>query len=147
MVGVLILTHGGLANELFEASRRISGAVEQMRALALPWDISPTDARSSVLDALDELDSGEGVLILTDLYGSTPFNVARALRREGAAVDVIAGVNLAMTVRLACPTRLGQTLPEVTDWVLQKGKSSICRCRDEKDETPSDKAHDECACS
>src|ERR1700759_200546 len=76
MIGKLILTHGGLARELLAAAQVISGRLAGIEALSLDWNDTFDEARAKVRAALERLDEGQGVLILTDMYGSTPTNVA-----------------------------------------------------------------------
>lgn len=129
MVGILILSHGTLAKELLASAQVISGNLSDFRALALDWHDSLEEARRKVSDVLPALDQGDGVLILTDMYGSTPFNVALGFRQAGK-IEVVAGVNLPMVVRLGCLTsKPAMPLAEMADWIRDKGRSSICGCR------------------
>lgn len=125
MVGVLILTHGGLAHELLAAARTISGELTQLEALSLDWSDSLEAAEHKVAEALERLDHGDGVLVLTDIFGGTPSNVALALRRAGS-IDVVCGVNLPMVVRLGCVKNRDLSLGEMAEWIRNKGRSSIC---------------------
>ena len=125
MVGILILSHGGLAQELLASARVISGELPDFEALALDWHDSVEEAKRKVGAVLPRLDRGDGVLILTDMFGSTPSNVALGFRQEGR-VEVVAGVNLPMVVRLGCLTSKGMRLGEMASWIRDKGRSSIC---------------------
>ncbi|MFY9824974.1 MAG: PTS fructose transporter subunit IIA [Thermoanaerobaculia bacterium] len=130
MIGKLILTHGGLARELLSAASVISGHPSSFEALALDWSDPFEEARGKVGTALARLDQGQGVLILTDMYGGTPCNVAMTFYQPGR-VEVVTGVNLPMVVKLAC--RAGGEEGAVTDLarVLQaKGQKSICLAGD-----------------
>ncbi len=125
MVGVLILSHGGVAKALLASARTIAGELPGFEALALSWDSDIEEAHRKVREALQRLDRGDGVLILTDLYGATPSNVALAFRDAGR-VEVISGVNLPMVVSLGCIK--GQNMPpaEMAEWICNKGRYSIC---------------------
>ncbi len=125
MVGVLILTHGGLAPELLAAARVISGNLEAFEALPLEWSDGFDEARRKVGDAVSRLDRGQGILILTDILGGTPFNVAMAFHEPGR-VEIVSGVNLPMVVRLGCLLNDDMQLSELTTWIRDKGRSSIC---------------------
>ncbi len=125
MVGILILSQGGLANELLASASTISGDLPAFEALTLEWQDSVEEARGKVGAVLPRLDRGEGVLILTDMYGSTPSNVALGFRQEGR-IEVVAGVNLPMVVRLGCLTTQAMPLAEMAVWIRDKGRSSIC---------------------
>ncbi len=125
MVGVLILTHGGLARELLAAAQKIGREVQQFEALTLDWGDSLEEVRKQVGQALDRLDQGDGVLVLTDVFGGTPSNVALGLR-SAHHLEAVSGVNLPMVLSLTC--RQGQDLPltELAHWIRDKGRSSIC---------------------
>ncbi len=129
MVGVLILTHGRLAPELLSAARVISGNLESFEALALEWSDGFEEAHRKVTDVLARLDNGQGTLIFTDILGGTPFNVAMAFREPGR-IEVVAGVNLPMVVRLGCLLKDDMPLSELTKWIRDKGRSSICSSND-----------------
>lgn len=127
MVGILILTHGRMAEELLIAGRTIMGELKGFAALTLEWDDSLEIARAKVEEALRRLDDGEGVLILTDIFGGTPFNVAMKLIVPGR-VEVVSGVNLPMVVRLACLSASSTEMPvkDMAVWIQEKGRASIC---------------------
>ena len=125
MVGVLILSHGNLAQELLRAAETVAGTPQGFEALTLGWQEAVSEAQGRVAAAVHRLDRGEGVLILTDMFGNTPSNVALSFRNS-AQVEVVSGVNLPMVVRLACNKNRGMTLEETAAWIRDKGKSSIC---------------------
>lgn len=126
-MSTLIVTHGNLAQEFLEAARTITGRpLEDMRALALDWGAEREEIHRILEGTLAEMDNPEGVLILTDLYGGTPCNVALQLLRPHR-VEVVAGVNLPMVLRLACPRREDMDLEEIAQWVLDKGHQSLLR--------------------
>ncbi|HEV2854218.1 MAG TPA: PTS sugar transporter subunit IIA [Thermoanaerobaculia bacterium] len=130
MIGKLILTHGGLARELLSAANVISGRLNGFEALSLDWSDGFDEARGKVSAALTRLDTGEGVLILTDMYGGTPCNIAMTFFQAGK-VEVLTGVNLPMVLRLACQAEADET--SVTDLAraLQaKGQKSVCLAGD-----------------
>lgn len=127
MVGVLILTHGPLARELLAAARRIAGACDGLEALCLDWDESRERAEQRVRSALDRRDQGDGVLVLTDLFGGTPHNIASCLCAHRRVV-VVSGVNLPMVLRLGC-SETGETrLDDLARSVSERGRGSIQLC-------------------
>ena len=127
MVGVLILTHGPLADELLEAAATVHGLeASGMQALCLDWDVSPEEAIATLRRACDQAAGSGGLLILTDMYGGTPHNVARQLTEAGS-LEVVTGVNLPMVVRLCCRNRDERPLAELVEWIVAKGRASICR--------------------
>jgi len=126
MIGVLVVTHGRLSEELLAAAGVIAGDLEGFRSLALDWSEGIEGARRKIADAVDEMDQGDGVLILTDMYGDTPSNAALSLK-DGRSVEIVSGVNLPMVVRLACSSAGGRSLAETARWLEIKGRRSICR--------------------
>lgn len=125
MVGVLILTHGPLADELVAAAETINGQEScGVKSLCLDWDVEPEEALELVRRSCEEAAGEGGLLILTDLRGGTPYNVARRLVGDGS-VALVSGVNLPMVVRLCCSRREKRPLAELADWITAKGKTSI----------------------
>ncbi len=130
MIGKLILTHGGLARELLAAANIISGRLNGFEALSLDWSEGFDDGRAKVAAALSRLDAGQGVLILTDMYGGTPCNIAMTFFQAGK-VEVLTGVNLPMVLRLACQTEAEETNVDDLARALQaKGQKSVCLAGD-----------------
>src|SRR6185503_12859416 len=101
MVQVLILSHGALAHALVDTAERIVGRLADVQALSLDWDEPRESLLGRLHDVIVSIDEGEGVLILTDLFGDTPSNLALGLIEPGR-VEVVTGVNLPMVLRLAC---------------------------------------------
>lgn len=126
MIGKLILTHGGLARELLAAAQVISGRLAGFEALSLDWNDTFEEAKAKVRAALERLDDGHGVLILTDMYGGTPTNVAVTFLHLGH-VEVLTGVNLPMVLRLACQqSEEPADLEQMAHWLQSKGRGSLC---------------------
>ena len=100
MIGVVVVSHGRLANEFVAAAEHVLGPQRQMEAVAIGPDDDMERRRSDILDAVKSVDSGSGVVILTDMFGGTPSNLAISLMQAGK-VEVIAGINLPMLIRLA----------------------------------------------
>lgn len=124
-VAVLVLSHGNLARELLESARTIAGELEWFEALSLDWRTPVDIAERSVGEAVERLDRGSGVLVLADIFGGTPSNLARRLE-AGGRVRVVSGVNLPMVVRLGCQRLRGMTLDQLACWIRTKGRASIC---------------------
>ncbi|PYS95262.1 MAG: PTS fructose transporter subunit IIA [Acidobacteria bacterium] len=120
--GLLVLTHGGLAFELVRALERIVGSVDRVRALSIGWDDDLAAARREVQEAITEVDPGGGVLILTDMFGGTPTNVALSFLRDG--VEILTGVNLPMIVKFA-NLRESASLKEAAARIKEQGQRSI----------------------
>lgn len=126
MISVLLVTHGRLAEEMLSAARVIAGELPNFRALSLEWTEGIDEARARIAREVADLDQGDGVLILTDMFGDTPSNAALALRESGR-VEVVTGVNLPMVVRLGCTRAARQSLEETARWLEIKGRRSIAR--------------------
>ncbi len=126
MIGILVISHGRLANELLAAARTIEPAlVEQARAITLEWNLEPEAARDEIARALKELDTGSGVIVLTDMFGGTPTNLSLGFL-DPARSEVITGVNLPMLIKLAgLRQQDDQTLHELARVVAEKGQKSI----------------------
>jgi PTS system mannose-specific IIA component len=127
MIGKLLLTHGGLARELLAAADKISGRLSGFEALSLDWGEGFDQAWSQVGEALERLDQGDGVLILTDVYGGTPCNVAMTFYQAGK-IEILAGVNLPMILRMACQAGSdgGRSVSELAGVLQEKGQRGVC---------------------
>jgi len=120
--GALVVTHGGLAFELVRALERIVGKVDGLKALTIGWDDDLLQARRAVEQAIEEVDPGGGVLILTDMFGGTATNVALAYLREG--VEILTGVNLPMLIKYS-NIRDKCSLKEAATRIKEQGQRSI----------------------
>jgi PTS system mannose-specific IIA component len=100
MIGVIVVTHGQLANELVSAAETIVGALPQFVAVSIGWHDDPTVAREAISGAIARLQGADGVLILTDMFGGTPSNLGLTFL-EANRVEIITGVNLPMLIKLA----------------------------------------------
>jgi len=129
MIGTLILSHGNLADELLTAAQTITGELDGFGAVSLDWNDGFDKAQARIKEALDRLDRGDGVLVLTDLFGGTPCNVALTFLDPGK-VEIVTGVNLPMVVRLACLGKREMPVQEVARWLRDKGRSSISLASD-----------------
>ncbi len=124
MVGVVIAAHGELAHELFRTARFILGEVERMVPLTIDPSQPVDQLQSLIKRAIREVDEGDGVLIITDMYGGTPANMALSFLEEGR-VEIVTGANLPMLIR-ACQVRdQGVGLAELAETVVEYGRKSI----------------------
>jgi PTS system mannose-specific IIA component len=135
MIGKLILTHGGTARELLAAARTISGELKGFEALSLEWNDTFEEAKLKVRAAVDRLEQGQGVLILTDMFGGTPCNVALTLHQPGR-IEILTGVNLPMVLKLACQGVEETNVAEVAHWLQAKTQRSVCLASDMGPLTP-----------
>jgi len=100
MVGAVIVTHGQLANELVSAAEMIVGEINHITAVSIGWHDDVDVAREEIDRAIQRVDTGSGVLILTDMFGGTPTNIAASFLGR-APVEAVTGVNLPMVIKLA----------------------------------------------
>ncbi len=99
MIGGLIVTHGRLATELLNAAEAIVGDVQNIAAVSIGWHDDVGMASSMIEKAIARVNTGSGVLVLTDMFGGTPTNIASTFLEDGV-VEVITGVNLPMLIKL-----------------------------------------------
>jgi PTS system mannose-specific IIA component len=100
MIGMILVTHGKLAEEFVHAMQHVVGRQEAVATVCIGPNDDMERRRKEISDAIKEVDGGTGVIILTDLFGGTPSNLAISLMKAGH-VEVIAGINLPMLIRLA----------------------------------------------
>ena len=100
MIGLILVTHGTLADEFVAAMVHVVGQQEGIAAISIGPEDNMEKRRAEIGVAVKQVDSGAGVIILTDLFGGTPSNLAISLMKKGK-VEVIAGINLPMLIRLA----------------------------------------------
>ena len=136
MIGIVIVTHGNLAHEFLAALEHVVGPQEQIEAIAIAPEDDVEARRADILTAIASVDSGEGVLIATDMFGGTPSNLAISTM-DDAAVEVIAGVNLPLLVKFAS-TRQERPLAEAIDSAKEAGRKYILVASQLLDEKPGD---------
>ena len=100
MIGMVLVTHGRLATEFVAALEHVVGEQEQVAAVCIGPDDDMEQRRLDILNSVAEVDDGSGVVLLTDMFGGTPSNLAISIM-DKAKVEVIAGVNLPMLIKLA----------------------------------------------
>jgi PTS system mannose-specific IIA component len=100
MIGLVLVTHGQLAAEFRAAMEHVVGPQENVEAISIGPDDDMEQRRADILAAASRVDVGEGVILLTDMFGGTPSNLAISVM-ENANVEVLAGVNLPMLIKLA----------------------------------------------
>jgi len=101
MIGLVIVTHCGLALEFRSALEHVVGPQTQLETISIGPDDDMGVRRGQIVDAIHRTNSGDGVIILTDMFGGTPSNLAISVMDEAPAVEVIAGINLPILVKLA----------------------------------------------
>lgn len=123
MIGLVLVTHGRLADEFKAALEHVMGPQKQIEAITIGAEDDSDLCRSDIIEAVNRVDSGDGVAILTDMFGGTPSNLAISAM-ERANVEVIAGVNLPMLVKLAS-VRGECALEEAVNQAQEAGRKYI----------------------
>ncbi|MBM3578727.1 MAG: PTS sugar transporter subunit IIA [Alphaproteobacteria bacterium] len=100
MIGMVLVTHGHLATEFRAALEHVVGPQKQIAAISIGPEDDMERRRADIIEAIREADTGEGVVLLTDMFGGTPSNLAISVM-DGGKVEVLAGVNLPMLIKLA----------------------------------------------
>ena len=129
MVGVVLATHGRLAEELLRAAEQICGPVENCRALTLSATSALEDARQALAEAIEEVEQGDGVLVLTDMFGGTPSNLALTFLDEH--VEVVTGANLPMLMKLTTARAPGVPVVELARVITAHGQKNIVLASDQ----------------
>ena len=124
MIGIVLVTHGRLAEELRAAALTIQPDISRMVAVALEWDQTGEDARERIARGLAEADEGDGAVILTDMFGGTPTNLTLSFLQKDR-VEIVTGVNLPMVLKCASLQRSGKPVVEVAHVAKDRGQRSI----------------------
>ena len=128
MIGALVVSHGQLAQELLAAAEMIVGEISHIQAVSIGWHDDVNDARSEIERRIADVEGGSGVLILTDMFGGTPSNIAFSFHEPGK-VDIVTGANLPMIIKIASQKE-GETLESLARSVCEQGRSSIAMASD-----------------
>ena len=124
MIGIVLVTHGRLAEELKAAALTIQPDIQQMVAVALDWSQVGEEASRRIAEGLEEADLGDGAVILTDMFGGTPTNLTLPfLKRD--RVEIVTGVNLPMLLKCAALQRSGKPVVEIAHVAKDRGQRSI----------------------
>lgn len=123
MIGVVVVTHGQLARELLNAAEAIVGDLPQFAAVSIGWHDDVEDARDEIRQAIQQVQDGSGVLVLTDMFGGTPSNLGMTFL-EPSVVEVVTGVNLPMLIKLPGIQR-SDDLTAVARALCETGRKAI----------------------
>ncbi|MBW7947564.1 MAG: PTS sugar transporter subunit IIA [Sphingomonadaceae bacterium] len=123
MIGIVLVTHGRLAAEFVAAMEHVVGPQKNVASICIDADDDMEVRRADIAGAVKAVDTGRGVVILTDMFGGTPSNLAISLL-SGGHVEVIAGVNLPMLIRLAS-VRGEMKLAEAVEAAQEAGRKYI----------------------
>ncbi len=124
MLGIVVVGHGGLPSEFIASLKHILGEVEQVKAIDILLDDDMEKDRKDLIKAIKLVDTGDGVIILTDMFGGTPSNLAISLLGSNSIVEVIAGINLPMLIKLV-EIRPNHTFEEAVIQAQEAGKKNI----------------------
>lgn len=123
MIGIVIVTHGNLAQEFKLALEHIVGPQDNMEAINIAADDDMEVRGKDISDMVAQVETGSGVIILTDLFGGTPSNIAISMMQNDK-VEVIAGINLPMLIKLA-GLRESKTILEAAELAQEAGRKYI----------------------
>ena len=123
MIGMVLVTHGRLADELISALEHVVGPQQNVTTVCIGPDDDMEQRRAEILDSAAKADEGDGVVLLTDMFGGTPSNLAISVM-DKANVEVIAGVNLPMLIKLAS-VRKTDPLAEAVERAQEAGRKYI----------------------
>jgi PTS system mannose-specific IIA component len=123
MIGLVLVTHGRLAVEFVQALEHVVGPQENVTAICIGPEDDMEQRRQDIIDAVEKADEGDGVVLLTDMFGGTPSNLAISVLDKGQ-VEVIAGINLPMLIKLT-GLRSTATLAEAVTQAQLAGRKYI----------------------
>jgi len=123
MIGLVLVTHGNLALEFISAMQHVVGKQEQVEAVCIGPEDDMEMRRAEILEKAEIVNTGDGAIVLTDMFGGTPSNLAISIM-EKAKVEIIAGINLPMLIKL-CSLRKDKSLKEAVAGAQDAGKKYI----------------------
>jgi PTS system mannose-specific IIA component len=123
MIGMVLVTHGRLAAEFIAALEHVVGAQTHIAAVCIGPEDDMEQRRADILDSVRAVDGGEGVVLLTDMFGGTPSNLAISVM-DRAKIEVIAGINLPMLIKLAS-LRQSEPLADAVRGAQEAGRKYI----------------------
>ena len=123
MIGLVLVTHGNLALEFISAMQHVVGKQEQVEAVCIGPEDDMEMRREEILKKAGEVNSGSGTIVLTDMFGGTPSNLAISIM-DRAPVEIIAAINLPMLIKLAS-LRKDKSLKEAVEGAQEAGKKYI----------------------
>ena len=122
-IGIVIVTHGNLGAELLKVLEHVVGHQEKIEVVSIGPEDDMEETRSNILKSVNDVNCGKGVIVLTDMFGGTPSNLAISIM-ESSKIDVIAGINLPMLVKLTS-VRSTLTFTEAVDQAKEAGQKYI----------------------
>jgi len=131
MIGAVVVTHCRIGEELLATAKYLLGEIEGVAAVSIDYKMNAVDARKAISEAIKNVDQGEGVLILTDLFGGSPSNIALSFLNQGK-IEVVTGVNLPMLLTFESQKE-NMDLVELAKVLQLSGRRSIARAKDLKE--------------
>ena len=126
MIGIVVVSHAGLADELLHAAESILGPLKAVVAVSIPRDMTIEDAEDKLQQAVNLVgEDGDGIIILTDLFGGTPTNISAPFLRDGE-VEILTGVNLPMLIK-GVGDRIDNDLDPLTVSLKEYAQNAIIR--------------------
>ena len=123
MIGLVLVTHGNLAKEFLSAMQHVVGAQQQVDTVCIGPEDDMEMRRNGIMEKVNQTNSGEGVILLTDMFGGTPSNLALSVM-DRANVEILAGINLPMLIKIAS-LRKDKNLKDTVDGAQEAGKKYI----------------------
>lgn len=123
MIGLVLVTHGNLANEFVSAMQHVVGKQDNVATVCIGPEDDMEFRRSEIIKKVEDVNSGKGVVVLTDMFGGTPSNLAISIM-DKAKVEIIAGVNLPMLIKIAS-LRKEKDLKDTVEGAQEAGKKYI----------------------
>ncbi len=123
MIGLVLVTHGNLALEFISAMQHVVGKQEQVAAVCIGPEDDMEVRRAEIMSKVEEVNDGNGVIVLTDMFGGTPSNLAISII-DRAPVEVLAGINLPMLIKIAS-LRKEKNMKETAEGAQEAGKKYI----------------------
>ena len=124
MVGIAVISHGQLCEGIMNSVEMVAGNAEQLGILSLKPGMSPDIYREDPKKMIETLDTGDGVLVLADLLGGTPFN-SSAMLSENMKIQIVTGMNMPMLVSLVLERAEEDTLDDLAQRAVEEGKNGI----------------------
>ena len=124
-IGGVIVSHGKVANELLAAAETVVGELNHIAAVSIGWNDDVESARNEIARAIKKVSNGNGILLLTDMFGGTPTNISAMFLADGD-IEIVTGVNLPMVIKLASQHK-EISLLEMAKEVEEQGKQAIYR--------------------
>jgi len=123
LVGALLVTHGQVGQELLAAAEMIVGEISHIASISIGWHVDVNESKKDIEAAIQNVNQGKGVIVLTDTFGGTPSNIALSLLKKGE-IEIVTGVNLPMVIKLANQTG-DENLCQLASAVKEQGQKQI----------------------